>query len=239
MSEDPQPGTTQQSRRERAHERTTREIKQIALQQLESGGAGSISMNAIARELGMTGPALFRYFPTRDALLTDLVVEAYEDLATALERDITSEDPRMAEEILRRQAASLREWALANASRYLFIFGTPVPGFQPPPERTAPAAMRLLVAAIAPLAPLAPETWSSPDAPFERELEQWASDNGVPPMPGRLLQQAFLSWTRLHGILSLELVGHFTSRLPDPAKLYQAEADELIEIIREYLPDRE
>jgi AcrR family transcriptional regulator len=224
------------SRRERVHERTIRDIKLIAQEQMEEGGAGNISMNAIARELGMTGPALFRYFPNRDALLTDLVVEAYEDLATALEVDITSDDPHMAEKILRRQAASLREWALAHPQRYLFIFGTPVPGFQPPAERTAPAAMRLLAAAIAPLVPITPENWAPSTDPFDRELEQWAAGNELPPMPGRLLKQAFQSWTRLHGILSLEIVGHFTHRLPNPATLYQSEADELIEVIREYLP---
>jgi AcrR family transcriptional regulator len=225
------------TRRERVHEQTALDIKQIALRQMEESGAGGISMNAIARELGMTGPALFRYFPNRDALLTDLVVEAYEDLATTLEADITSRDPRMAEVILQRQATSLREWALTHPQRYLFIFGTPVPGFQPPQERTVSAAQRLLASAIAPLVPLAPETWAPSDEPFDRELEAWAAENGIPPMPGRLLKQAFQSWTRLHGILSLEIVGHFTSRLPDPAKLYQTEADGLIEVIREYLPD--
>jgi hypothetical protein len=96
--------------------------------------------------------------------------------------------------------------------------------------------MGLLTAAIAPLIPLAPETWAPSTDPFDLELEQWASDNGVPPMPGRLLKQAFQSWTRLHGIVSLEIVGHFSPRLPDPAALYQAEVNELIELIREYLP---
>jgi AcrR family transcriptional regulator len=225
------------TRRELVQERTIGDIKRIALRQIEEGGAGSISMNAIARELGMTGPALFRYVPNRDALLTDLVVEAYEDLAAALERDMTSADPRMAEAILRQQAASLRAWALDNPQRYLFIFGTPVPGFHPPEHRTAPAAMRLLASAITPLVPLAPERWEPSDDPFDRELEAWAATSDIPAMPGRLLRQAFQSWTRLHGVLSLEIVGHFTARLPDPAKLYQAEVDDLIGVIREYLPD--
>ena len=224
------------SRRMRVHEGTVREIKRLAFEQMAEGGAGAISMNAIARQMGMSGPALFRYFPNRDALLTELVVEAYEELAAAMEAEVTSDNPREAERMLRAQAMALRGWALAHPQRYLFIFGTPVPGFHPPADRTGPAAWRLLVAAITPLISLVPGSWDPAADPFERELERWATGSGLPAMPGVFLRQAFLSWTRLHGILSLEVAGHFSPALPDPAALYRAEVDELIGMIRDYLP---
>lgn len=225
------------SRRERIHDRTVSEIRRIALGQMKANGAGSISMNAIAREMGMTGPALFRYVPNREALLTDLVVEAYEELAALLDADITGDDPRLTERILRDQSATLRAWAHENPHRYLFVFGTPVPGFQPPAERIAPAAMLALTSAIRPLIPIAPATWEPSTDAYDRELEAWAASNEIPPMPGRMIKQAFQSWTRLHGVLSLELVGQFPERLPDAGGLYQAEVDGLIDLVRDYLPD--
>jgi len=65
------------------------EIKDAALRQLAASGPAGVSVNAIGRELGVSGPALYRYFPSRDALLTELVIDAYEDLAAALREAVS------------------------------------------------------------------------------------------------------------------------------------------------------
>src|SRR3954471_20052482 len=93
-------------------------VKRIALRQLEEGGPAAVALNAIARELGVSGPALYRYFRNRDALLTVLVVDAYEDLAAALEPSTDLES----------FAHAYRAWALAQPHRYRLLYSAPWPG---------------------------------------------------------------------------------------------------------------
>ena len=100
-------------------------VKRVALAQLESGGPAAVALNAIARELGVCGPALYRYFSNRDALLTALVFDAYEDLAAALEPSTDLES----------FARAYREWALAQPHRYRLLFSRPVAGLR---RRTSP-----------------------------------------------------------------------------------------------------
>ncbi|WP_051370376.1 TetR/AcrR family transcriptional regulator [Streptomyces sp. 142MFCol3.1] len=72
--------------RDRFRAQVRQEVKTAALAQLAEGGPEALSLNAVAKQLGMTGPALYRYFANRDSLLTELVVDAYGDLAVALSR---------------------------------------------------------------------------------------------------------------------------------------------------------
>lgn len=222
-------------RRDRLRQQTIADAKRIALRQLASGGAGAISLNAIAREMGMTGPALYRYVPNRDTLLTDLVVDAYEDLGNAVWRSVEATAGQDPATRLRDQAASYRGWALAHPHRYMLIFGTPVPGYHAPAERTQPAAQRVLAASVVLMAEVAPASWPETTDPFEIELERWAAAADIPPMPGSLVRQVLTGWTRPHGVLSLEIEGHFGTGLPDPAGLYEAEVDALVRELRESL----
>src|SRR5690242_16254204 len=107
-------------------------VKRVALAQLEAGGPAAVALNAIARELGVSGPALYRYFKNRDALLTALVVDAYDDLATALE---PSQD-------LWAAARAYRAWALAQPHRYRLLFSAPWPGYDPHQPALVTAAKR-------------------------------------------------------------------------------------------------
>lgn len=221
------------SRRERVRQQTIEDARRIALRQLAEAGAGGISLNAIARELGMTGPALYRYIPSRDVLLTDLVLDAYLDLGDAIWADVEATVGQDPETRLRSQCRVFREWALGNPHRYMLIFGTPVPGYHAPVDRTQPAAQRVLEASVVLLAEVAPERWEPSKSPFDIELESWARQAGIPPMPGALLRQVLVGWTRLHGVVSLEIEGHFGMGLPDPALLYESEVDELVRAMRE------
>src|SRR3954451_23510885 len=91
-------------------------VKRVALSQLAAGGPPAVALNAIARELGVSGPALYRYFRNRDALLTELVLDAYTDLADALTRGESL-------------AHAYRAWALAQPHRYRLLFAAPLPGY--------------------------------------------------------------------------------------------------------------
>jgi AcrR family transcriptional regulator len=215
-------------RRDRVRRQTIEDALAIALRQLVEGGAGAISLNAIARELGMTGPALYRYFPNREALLTELVVRAYKDLGEVLWVSVEASEGQDPGQRMRHQASEYRSWALGNPHRYLLLFGTPVPGYHAPVERTLPTAQRMMAAAVALMAAVVPETWAAATDPAGIALERWAVEAGLDPMPGDLVRQLFSGWTRLHGVLSPELEGHFQLGLPDPALLYETEVDSLV-----------
>ncbi|MGW3209600.1 TetR/AcrR family transcriptional regulator [Streptomyces sp. NPDC001135] len=203
--------------RERYRAQVRTEIKDRAWEQIATAGASALSLNAIAKRMGMSGPALYRYFGSRDELITELVRDAYRSLAgTFRAASQTGAD-------LTALAHALREWALADPQRYFLVYGTPVPGYQAPDDITAIASeiMATLLDACATQPPDGPAT------PFDAHLEghrDWADGHPAPPA---VLHRALTFWTRLHGVLSLELAGHFTGMGFDPARLFAAELDAL------------
>jgi AcrR family transcriptional regulator len=126
--------------RERARAELTREIKEEARRQLAGTGAQGLSLRAVARELGMVSSALYRYFPSRDDLLTALIIDAYNALGEAAETAVAADaglGPRV-----RWLAAchAIRAWALAHPHEYALIYGSPVPGYRAPQATVGPAA---------------------------------------------------------------------------------------------------
>lgn len=112
------------------------------------GGAG-LSMRAIARAVGLVSSAVYRYFPTRDALLTALIIESYDHLGdhlAALPAD------------WRARATGLRDWARVHPQEFHLIYGTPIPDYRAPQD-TIPAAAR----AVAPFLELAPIAATVPE----------------------------------------------------------------------------
>ncbi|MFB7228424.1 TetR/AcrR family transcriptional regulator [Streptomyces fimicarius] len=204
--------------RERYRAQVRTEIKQHAWEQIATAGASALSLNAIAKRMGVSGPALYRYYAGRDELITELIRDAYRSLADAVRAAAgTGAD-------LAGLAHVLRDWALADPQRYFLIYGTPVPGYHAPEEITgiSQEIMADLLTACAALEPDAPAT------PFAAHLaghRDWAGDHPAPPAA---LHRALAFWTRLHGVLSLELAGHFTGMAFDPAQLFQAELDDLV-----------
>ncbi|MCX5088233.1 TetR/AcrR family transcriptional regulator [Streptomyces sp. NBC_00365] len=201
--------------RYRAHVRA--EIRERAWEQIAAAGTSTLSLNAIARQMGMSGPALYRYCAGRDELITDLVREAYRSLADTF---------RAASESGAGPAAlahALRGWALEDPQRYFLVYGTPVPGYHAPDDITVIASeiMTILLDACAALPPGRPAT------PFDTHVEAhraWAHGHPAPP---EALHRALAFWTRLHGVLSLELAGHFTGMGFDPALMFAAELADL------------
>ncbi|GAA0594925.1 TetR/AcrR family transcriptional regulator [Streptomyces crystallinus] len=203
--------------RERYRAQVREEIKKHAWEQIAAAGASALSLNAIAKQIGVSGPALYRYYANRDELITELVKDAYRSLADAFRaRAATGAD-------LAELARALREWALADPQRYFLVYGTPVPGYRAPEDTTAIASeiMDVLLGACAAVAPEAAA--ASLDDQLDGHLAEhrtWAPEHRVAPSA---LSRALLFWSRLHGVLSLELAGHFTGMGLDPAELYAAE----------------
>ncbi|MCX4906396.1 TetR/AcrR family transcriptional regulator [Streptomyces sp. NBC_00878] len=204
--------------RERYRVQVRSEIKERAWEQIATAGATALSLNAIAKQMGMSGPALYRYFAGRDELITELIRDAYGSLADAFRTAAASGAD------LTALTHTLREWALADPHRYFLIYGTPVPGYHAPDDVTGIASD--IMAAILDVCVALPS--DRPATQFDTHLEthgHWAGDHPAPPAA---LHRALLFWTRLHGVLSLELAGHFTGMDFDPALLYAAEVDALL-----------
>lgn len=213
------------SRRDRYRTATREEAKGIALRQLAEGGTGALSLNAIGKEMGITGPALYRYFASRDALLTELIIDAYGDFAAAVETVVQAGDDAA---YLRALAAAIRAWALAQPHRYLLLYGTPVPGYVAP-EGTVPLARRILAPFLAALAVL-PSPADATDTQLAVLDAQFtaAARNSDHQIPGALMRRGVVWWTRMHGLLSLEIEGHFVGMGFDPALLYDVEVAALL-----------
>lgn len=130
------------SRRQRLRDATAEEIKAVARLLMAREGTSALNLRAIARELGMTPSALYRYFPSRDAILTALITDAYDSVGQAVE-DACARSPAdgTCTGIL-AAVHTFRRWALDHPQEFGLIYGAPVPGYQAPPEETLKAAMR-------------------------------------------------------------------------------------------------
>src|SRR5471032_709624 len=119
--------TAPRTARDRARAEITGEIKAVARRQLAEHGSAALSLRAVAREVGMVSSAVYRYFPSRDELLTALIVDAYDAVGEAVEHALAAK--RRGNFVARWVAMSraIRAWALAHPHEYALIYGSPVP----------------------------------------------------------------------------------------------------------------
>jgi AcrR family transcriptional regulator len=217
------------TRRERQRRQTLAEIKTRAVDQVAAGGAESVSLNAIARAMGMSPAALYRYFASRDALLAELVADAYGSLADALAQ--VAERAGGGPGALVAVAHAYRDWALAHPNSYLLIFQTPSgSGLELEPERTVAAAQRSMDVILSALGGAAGADPLSPE--LAGQVEAWGQRSRVPGLTAGQRYLGLLAWTRLHGLISLELGQHLTATGVDPALLYEAEVQSLVRTAR-------
>lgn len=216
--------------RARLRAMTLEEIKKHAYAQIAEGGPGALSLNAIAKAMGMSGPAIYRYFASREDVMATLVTESFEDLAdtmTAVAADAAGQAP---ERRLRAVAHAFRSWGLAAPHRYRLVFGSTYGTGELDPDRIIPAATRSMTALLTALGEL---DGSPPavlkDRALARQLQKWGARQNTDTVlaPGDLLL-GMLAWTRLHGIVSLEIEGFFDQVGVDPSRLYDNEIDHLV-----------
>ncbi|MFD7260097.1 TetR/AcrR family transcriptional regulator [Streptomyces sp. NPDC059874] len=202
--------------RERYRRQVRAEIKERAWEQIAVAGASAVSLNAIAKHMGLSGAALYRYFTSRDELVTELVRDAYQSLVSTFRAVAARGDGN-----LPGLAHALRDWALDDPQRYFLVYGTPVPGYHGPADVAVIASeiMEIVLDACAAL-PV-----DAPSIPFEANVEAHAKGAAGHLTAPETLHVAVFFWSRLHGVLSMELGGHFTGMGFDPAMLFQAELE--------------
>jgi AcrR family transcriptional regulator len=219
-----------QTHRERLRALTVSEIKDQGYAQIAEGGPGALSLNGIAKAMGMSGPAMYRYFSSREDLMATLVTESFEDLADTLDAVVEAARKESPEDRLRAVAKGFRSWALAAPHRYRLVFASPYGTGALDPARIIPAATRSMTVILSALDDLeAPPAPQVSDRVLGRELEKWGERQGS----GRnqdegVLLLGMVAWTRLHGIISLEIDNFFLQVDVDPARIFDIEVDHLI-----------
>ncbi|MEO0494019.1 MAG: TetR/AcrR family transcriptional regulator [Actinomycetota bacterium] len=206
-----------------------REITGTARRHLAEEGATGLSLRAVSRELGMVSSAIYRYFPSRDALLTQLIVEAYDAVGSAAEQAEAEIDRTDLGGRFAAIAHGIRDWARTNPHEYALIYGSPVPGYAAPEDTIAPASrvtlllLRLLAdleAADAPLAEPAPALSSA----LEAQLAALVADAGLTVSPARMATGIGV-WTELYGMISFELFGQFQNVFDNADEIFAARVE--------------
>lgn len=216
--------------RQRARDELTLEIKQEARKQLAEGGSAQLSLRAVARALGMASSAIYRYFPSRDELLTALIVDAYNALGDAAEHADQPGAPARQRWLV--VCAAARAWALANPHEYALIYGSPVPGYQAPAE-TVDAGSRVvrrcgeILQAGQPLRPAFP----GPLEPALMEQMRGVLARECLEVEPEDLARLLIVWSQLFGLISFELFGQFTGSADPAAALFQHAAAQMADYL--------
>jgi AcrR family transcriptional regulator len=217
-----------QGARARARTEVTAAIKDEARRQLAAEGAARLSLRAVARELGMVSSALYRYFPSRDELLTALIIDAYDSLGEAAEAayaGVRGESPA------RQWVAvceGVREWALARPHEYALIYGSPVPGYTAP-ATTVPAAARVGLLLIGIVRDAYQDRgvaqWKLPDE-LQPEARRMARDL-APDLPPEVVVVLIGAWAQLFGLVNFEVFGQFNRVVDDRGTFFRHAAGQL------------
>lgn len=213
-----------QTARQRARQEITREILVAARARLTTAGPGELSLRAVARDVGMVSSAVYRYFPSRDDLLTALLVEAYDELGQAAEdADDAVVDRGDAGARWMATCRATRSWAVAHPHDYALLYGSPVTGYAAPQDTVGPATrviVRLATIAMA----AAPERWVAPapsaypfDGAVQGAAEAMARFGGPVPAetPPEVVGRTLMAWSTIFGTISFELWGHSVGSVSD------------------------
>jgi len=219
--------TAVRTARERARAELTAEILAAARRQLAEHGAAALSLRAVARELGMASSAVYRYFATRDELLTALLVEAYDGLGDAVDPATAAAPGRTPRERWLAGCIAVRTWALAHPHQYALLYGAPVPGYAAPAERTTPPGSRVALALLAVLADAPVEGVTRPLAPALATQAAGVVAAVAPGLDPRVLVRTASAWTALFGLVSFEMFGQLDGTFEPADALFAHAAEEL------------
>jgi len=187
-------------------------IKETAWKQITEYGAAALSLRAIARDLKITAPAIYNYFPDRDALVTALIIDAFISFG---DWQLEARDSVPAEDHVGRMTViglAYRNWAHAFPQRYQLIFGTPIPGYKGPLEKILPSSARSLSALVSVVeglrlaGKLNVGVFPKVKPEYKISFEMWKTYGGDADVLS--LSVAMIIWARVHGIVSLEIGGN-------------------------------
>jgi AcrR family transcriptional regulator len=211
-------GEATKNARSRARAELTQEIKEAGRRQLREVGAASLSLRAVARDVGMVSSAVYRYFPSRDDLLTALILDAYDALGDAAETAGAAHADHPPRERWLAVCRAARSWAQYHRHEYELIFGTPVPGYRAPQDTIRAAArvpVELLRIVRSDRAVHGDATAHAPiPAPIVVDLAR-LREQVAPELDDSTLARAVMAWTMLIGAISFELFGHLNNVITD------------------------
>lgn len=131
--------------RARARREMINEIKSVAWNHIGRDGVPSLSLRAISREMEMTSSALYRYFPNRTALLTALIIDAFNELASTVETAVEEQDPGDFSGRYVAFGMAVHGWAVENPHRFALVYGTPLPDYEAPDDTIMPGVRTQMV----------------------------------------------------------------------------------------------
>ena len=219
--------------RQRVHAAVRAEIVAVARAQLAASGAAGLSLRAVARQLGMAPSAMYRYFRSRDEILTALIVEGYDAMGEVAEAAATSAEPPA--ERVRSVCRSLREWALEHPHEYALLYGSPVPGYRAP-ELTVAAASRvtIVLGGIVRDACQAGAIAESRVPRVSAAMAAQAQPAGQAMMPGvplRVASRALVMWSLLFGQINFEVFGRLEGVVADGGVLFDFTVDTMLDML--------
>jgi AcrR family transcriptional regulator len=195
-----------------AREEMRRGIIRAGRAQLADRGAAGLSVREIARELGVASSAIYRHVSTRDELLTLLVVDAYDDLAGSVLSDPAA-DPADPAEAFPAVARAMRSWAVEHPERWSLIYGTPVPGYVAPAQRTTGPGTRVMARFVEILGHDGTPEEATPLSPaYREELAEGIHDLGVQ-ASAAAAADAVEVWLSLIGVINAEIFGYLGADL--------------------------
>jgi AcrR family transcriptional regulator len=216
----------------------TTEIKTVARAHLATDGA-NLSLRAVARDMGMVSSAIYRYFASRDELLTALIVDAYNALGAAVEAaDASVSDRGQLRARWLSATRAVRGWALANPAEYALVYGSPVPGYAAPADTIAAAARtpvvlaRILADGVE-SGQLAGAGYRSsvPVAALVRADLARARDAIAADVPEELLLTGLSGWIQMFGVVSFELFGQFNNVIDARAEFFDQQMELMADLM--------
>jgi AcrR family transcriptional regulator len=209
-------------------------IKKVSRVLIASNGVSGLSLREVAREMGVVSSALYRYFATRDDLLTALIFDAYNDLGASVERSDAKAELESAADRFRIAARTVRKWAKRHPNEYSLIYGTPVPNYVAP-TTTIEAATRVprvlsKILSDAQKVRRLPRRASAAEE-VEEFLEVGAIEEVLVDVPKEMYVRALMSWNMIFGFLSFELYGHYVGSVRNANIMFEKVLDELVRLL--------
>jgi AcrR family transcriptional regulator len=222
-------------KRRHSRERMEAQIIDLGRRHLVERGAAGLSLRAIARELGMVSSAVYRYVASRDELLTLLVIDAYSELADVVDRAREAVPDPWSDDVVAITRAA-HGWAIANPASWALLYGSPVPGYHAPAERTVGPGTRVIGALFDAVAAgiatgdikltnhHAPQPISDDFERLRREFG-FAGDDAV-------IAKCFTIWAGVVGAISLEVFGQYgADTLSDTQTVFDTQVRLLIALL--------
>ena len=225
-------------KRQDSREHIEAKIVELGRRRLVAHGAAGLSLRAIARDLGMVSSAVYRYVSSRDELLTLLLIDAYSDLADTVDRARDAVAELWSDDVL-AIAHAARGWAVAHPARWALLYGSPVPGYHAPPERTVGVGTRVVGALFDAIAAGITTgdirlTNDLVQQPMSSDFERIRHEFGFPG-DDHVIAKCFLLWACLVGAISLEVFGQYgADTLTDPEELFDSQVRLLVGVLTQH-----